>query len=324
MNTKMLSIIAFLFISIMNGNILCQIDTNRIVIMPFITQSIDNTTLKSAEAILRQDVAKLTQTEVFVGSKPAEAVKDTSCQSLDCIVKYGENQKADKVITCNFLVLGQKIIIQYSLIDVKEKKLKISDSMNSMSLEELDVIMKRVALSTIKNETANESAVVGAITESESKKQLRRGGGKFYGFSFGYLYPAAGFDNTERSFTMDFKFGSELENMDYGLQLFARNGFGANIFASYLFTQKDICPYIGGGAGFHWITNMGKDQYIYNNNSYTYIEDKRKEDGFELLLNTGVRLFHTYNFRITANLSYSYTFNDFDSESFALTVGFLY
>lgn len=324
MNSKKLSLIAFLFIAVLNGSIFCQIDINRIVIMPFINQTIDNTAIKSAETILRQEVIKLTQAEVLIGDKPSGITNDSACELIDCIVKYGEEQKAGKVITCNFLVLGQKIIIQYSLVDIKEKKIKISDSMNSMSLEELDVIMKRIALSTVKNESASQSAVVGTITESESNKQLRRSGGKFYGLSFGYFFPGNEFTNTERTFTLDFKFGSELDNLDYGLQLFARNGFGANIFSSYLFSQKDVCPYIGGGGGFHWISEMGNDRWVYSNNSSTFIEDTRKEDGFELLINAGIRFFHTYNLRLTVNLSYAHTFNDFNCNSFTLTVGFLH
>jgi hypothetical protein len=322
MKFRTLSLFAFI-VAILNNNLVGQIDTNRIVIMPFINRSINNITIKSAESILKQEISKLTQSEVIIGSRPGGVINDSLCENLDCIVKYGASQNAGKVITCNFLMLGQKIIIQYSLVDVIHRKIKISDSMNSATLEELDVIMKRIALSTMKNESADESAVVGAITESETKERVRRSGGNFYGVSFGYFFPGNEFYNTERTFTLDFKFGSELENMDYGLQLFARNGFGVNVFSSYLFSQKDFCPYIGGGAGFHWLTKMGNDHYIYYNNNYTFIEDKRKEDGFELVINSGIRFFHTYNFRITVNFSYAHTFNDYDCNSYVLTVGFL-
>ncbi|RJP62214.1 MAG: hypothetical protein C4539_18545 [Ignavibacteriales bacterium] len=320
MKFKVFSLLMFLMV-VLNNNLLCQADTNRIVIMPFINRSIDNVTIRSAEAILKQELSKLTQCEVLIGSKPNGVANDSLCENIDCIVKYGESQNAGKVLTCNFLMLGQKIIIQYSLVDVIHKKIKISDSMNSATLEELDVIMKRIALSTMKNESADASAVVGAITESETKERARRSGGNFYGISFGYFFPGNEFYDTERTFTLDFKFGSELENVDYGIQLFARNGFGVNVFSSYLFSQKDVCPYIGGGAGFHWLTDMSDNRYNYSVGGYT--NDNRKEDGFELVINSGIRFFHTYNFRITVNFTYAHTFNDYDCNSYVLTVGFL-
>ena len=58
---------------------------------------------------------------------------------------------------------------------------------------------------------------------------------------------------------------------------------------------------------------------------YTYYkEEDKKGDGFEILLNSGIRLFHTYSFQIAVDLSFSHTFNDFDSNAFTLTIGFIH
>ena len=314
------------FVFILWSNLLFGQNTtnvSRLAIMHFSSEGIDSVTIKSAETILRLELAKLSSAEVLgVNTQNDSAGYD--CKSLECEVKYGEKLNADQVVTCNLLVLGKKIIIQYALIDVKQRKVLIDDSITSLSVEELDLIMKRIAMSVINHKSADETAEVGTIIEQETKKPLLRNGGKFYSFSFGYLYPTSGFKNEERSFTVDFRIGADIPDLEYGLQLFARDGFGVNIFSSYLATQTDVCPYIGGGLGFHWITTMTKTEYIYSDDgTYTRKEDNRQEDGFEFLVNTGLRLFNTYNFRITMNLAYSHTFNDFNSNSITLTIGFL-
>jgi hypothetical protein len=294
----------------------------RIVIMPFISNGIDNTTITSSQTILQREISKLGMNEVFIGSIPEKGTIDPTCTELDCAVIYGEKLNANRVVTCNLLVLGKKIIIQYTLVDVKFKKILVFDSITSLSIEELDVIMKRIAAGVINIETTNQTAKVGSIIENENKPLLLRGGGGFYGFSFGYLFPQDGFGNNDRSFTMDFKAGYEIDKYEYGIQLLARNGFGTNIYGSYLFSPYDVCPYFGGGLGFHWVSYSEPYENSYGYNSYPQPNNK-KGDGFELLLNTGVRLFNTYNFRLTVNLSYSITFNDYRSNSLALTIGFL-
>ena len=294
----------------------------KIVIMPFVSEGIDNITLNSAEVILRLEISKLSKDEIIVGKDYLEKT-DSNCAAIDCAVAYGKQIDADQVVACNFLVLGQKIIIQYTLYDVAENKAVIDDSIISMSIEELDVVMKRIAMSLTRNESAKETAEKGVIIGQEAKKTLLRSGGNFYGFSLGYLFPLTGFNETERSFTIDLKVGSELEDFDYGLQFAARQGFGVNIYSSCLLTKEDVCPYIGAGLGFHWITGLHKNDSYYDGTQYIHKQDDRKEDGFELLLNSGFRFFNTYDMKITINFTFAHTFNDYKSDSFVLTIGYL-
>jgi len=301
-----------------------QIKTGSLVVLPFYAKGIEPTTVSTAAEILRLEMENLSAKNISMATREMLSNADSSCTSTDCAAEWGKQVKADQVISVQMLTLGQKIIIQYFLIDVQKKAILLADKLTSTSVEDLDVVMKRMAISITSLESANKSAQVGAITESESKPFFLRNGRRFNNWSFGYLYPQKGFSTMEKSFTMDVKIGAEVEDLDYGVQLLLREGFGANIFSSYLFSRKDVSPYIGAGVGFHWVSvDQSIDFYSYQTYPITTTPEK-KGDGFELLLNAGVRLFHTYNFRININLSYAHTFNDYNSEGVILTLGFMY
>lgn len=298
------------------------IDVKKIAIMRFDAEGIDSLSMKTAREILRLETQRLTEAEVYLENfRPAEV---EGMSEVDLAVETGKIKNADQVVTCKLLVLGEKLIIQYSVIDIRIKKVLLFDSINSLTLEELDVVMKRIATSIIELQPVNKTAETGMIVESEGISPVERSGRIFYGFNFGYLFPVSE-DITERSFTLDYKLGAELqENFEYGINFFARNGFGANIFSSFLVSKKDVCPYIGLGLGFHWLNGLQRDNTpIYQNGIYNFNRDERKEDGLELVVNSGIKIFNTYKFRLTINATYSYTFNDFDTNTFVLTVGFL-
>jgi len=299
-----------------------QTKQGNLTILPFYTKGIDPATVSTAEEILRLEMENISSKNISLANSASLKI-DSNCTSTDCAAELGKQLKADQVVSVQMLTLGQKLIIQYYLIDVEHKSVLLADKLTSSSVEDLDVVMKRMAISITSLESAKKSAEVGAITESESKPFFLRNGRRFNNWSFGYLYPQNGYNTNEKTFTMDVKIGAEVEDMDYGVQLLLREGFGANIFSSYLFSRKDICPYIGAGVGFHWVTiDQGNVYFV---NQYNQVQkDEKKGDGFEILLNTGVRLFHTYNFRINVNLAYSYTFNDLKSEALVLTLGFFY
>jgi hypothetical protein len=89
-----------------------------------------------------------------------------------------------------------------------------------------------------------------------------------------------------------------------------RKGITLNIGGSFLFSRKDLCPYIGAGFGFHWVSHDEDDG-----------EEDTRGDGFELIASTGIMAFRTYNFRVLLNLDYTIAFNDFDDQAVVFTLG---
>jgi len=300
-----------------------QAKSGNLTILPFYVKGIASNTITTAEEILRLEMENVSSKNIFLVKSDSAANENSDCTSIDCASELGKKYKADQVVSVQMLTLGQKIIIQYFLIDVEQKAVLLADKLTSTSVEDLDVVMKRMAISITSLESAKKSAEVGAITENESKPFFLRSGRKYNNWSFGYLYPQKGYGTDKKSFTMDVKIGSEVDDLEYGVQLLYREGIGANIFTSYLFSRKDFCPYIGGGVGFHLVEHHQDSYQLIPGISLTQ-QDEKKGDGFEVLANVGLRLFHTYNFRVNINLAYTYSFNDFNSEAVVLTLGFFY
>lgn len=299
-----------------------QIKT-RFAIAPFLNNGLEPSVVNTIETLFRLEFQKYDTITVISHEATSTVFANKNCFEKECAIAIGKELKADMIVICQLLILGQKIVVQYSCYNVQKEITTINDQVNSANVEDLDMVMKRVVQSILSSVTYSKTAEVGNITEDEKKEILSRSTRKFYNFNFGYLFPDRGYSTNERSFSMDFRAGGEIDNYDYGIQLLARDGFGVNIFGSYLITKKDVCPYLGAGVGFHWILKE-QAEIQYNTNGNVVSRKDKKGDGIELLLNGGLRLFHTYNFRIIINMSYAFTFNDFNSRGYTFTVGFLY
>ncbi len=223
--------------------------------------------------------------------------------------------------------LGEKIIIQFVLMNVETSKRILSETTSALSVEDLENVMNRIALSVAREEPLNKTAEVGTITEKEQVPELRRGAERMAGISFGYLFPQSGYDAYEKSFVFEFRAGFEMPQTALGMLLAIRKGFAANIYGDYLFTKTDVCPYVGGAFGFHWVSHTSHtyivDYTTTQNSSYYNNNADKQSDGFELTLNTGLRLFRTYDFQILLNLDYIYTFNDYKDQAIVFTIGIL-
>lgn len=290
---------------------------HKFVLLPFYSLGIDSITLITAESILRTEISKLSSMEMISAKQTRNVLDGEMCNETECAIDAGKSLVADKVLLCRLSSLGEKIITQYFLIDVKTEKEILIDQITALNVEDLETVMKRVASSVVKVESAVSSAEVGNIHEQESLEPLRRASRKNIGLSFGYLFPMSGYDGSdEKSMVFDFRAGYELEEATVGMMLGIRKGFAMNIYGSYLITKTDVCPYIGGAFGFHWVTH---DNWI----NYGGIPEKKQDDGFEFTLHSGLRLFRTYNFQILINLDFIYTLNDYNDKAVVLTIGIL-
>jgi TolB-like protein len=286
-----------------------------IVIIPFQSNGLDTVYTHTAESIFRIEFNKLSKINIVSRRMTLEHLPEKYCFSVECAKEAGNKLEADQVFACNLSALGEKIIVQYFLLSLPEGNELINDQTTSRTIEDLEMVMKRVAKSIVENEPLSKGAQVGNITLNESKKNiLRKGSNKNIGLSFGYLYPQKGYDKTDRSLVVDLRIEYELETYSVGMLLGIRKGFAMNVYSSYLVSKKDLCPYIGGAFGFHWISHTY---------SYDYDGTDIREDGFEVTARTGIIAFRTYNFQVILNLEYIYTFNDYDDQALVFTIGIL-
>jgi len=229
---------------------------------------------------------------------------------LDCAVDIGIKLNARKVVSTNLSKLGNKVVVQFMLFDVNENRTILADNVVSKNLDDLEMVIKRIAISIAHEKQIEETAEVGAIVKNENKSITRRRAKRYAGLSFGYLFPIEGYNSDlEKVLTVDFRAGYEMTNTAVGALFAIRQGFATNIYIHYLMTKTDICPYIGGAFGFHWIGH---------NDNF-----KKRGDGFEITGSAGLRLFRTYNFQVVINCDYTYTFNEYDEQALVLTFGIL-
>jgi hypothetical protein len=291
--------------------------SSRIVILPLSSNGVDAVTLESAESILRTEIGKLSSMDIVSGRRTREAVGEAPCTESECAVAIGRELGAAQVLGCRLSALGEKIIVQYFLVDAGSGRQILIDQATVSGAEDLDVLMKRLARSVIDTEPIAKNAQVGEILSSETGEPARRATRKNFGFSFGYLYPQNGYDNSDHMFIVDARFDYEIEDYAVGMLVGIRDGFAANLYASALLSREDICPYVGGGFGFHWVGHDDRYDPVLNRTV------SERSDGFELSANAGLRVLHTYNFQMIFNLEYLYTFNGYDDRAIVFTIGIL-
>ncbi len=286
------------------------------------SNGIDDVSTQSAESLLRLEISKLSTMDIVSEKRTYDLFKEDYCFELPCAVELGNRLGASRIVMTRLDALGEKVIVSYILVDVKNQKSLLTDKTTSATVEDLETVMQRMAKSITTLEPIVKGAEVGVIMQSETKEPYRRSSRRFGGFSFGYLYPQEGYNNDDRAFAMEFRTGAEMQNFDVGMQIAVRRGFAMNIFSSYLFSKKDFCPYVGGGFGFHWVNQHHHSEKYYDSNGYKQYEEK-KSDGFELTANAGIKAFRTFNFFVLANLAYTYTLNDFNDQAVIFTIGLL-
>lgn len=291
----------------------------KLVVLPIISNGLNQNDVYTSASILRMELGKQSNLNLINERKTLEELNNSICDDEECAQQIGSKLGADQVLICKLNPLGEKIIVQYILVETSSGKNLLSEQTTALSVEDLEPVMKRIAISIARLTPFDKNKEVGNIVGKESIESLRQAARFNFGVGFGYLYPQKGYSSDKKSFTLNAYFDYEIENYAVGLMMGGREGFAINLYGNYLFTKTDLCPYVGGALGFHWVSNHSNFvTYSYNNNS-----SSKDEDGIELGLEAGVRIFHTYNFQFFIKGEYILTFNDYNDRAFVFTIGIL-
>jgi TolB-like protein len=298
-------------------------EPQKLAVLPLNNSGMDDASVSSIESLFRIELASYDQYEVIPEARIFASLGDTICSDLECAAHFGGLLGVDRVITGSVLKLGDKIVFQYTLVDVRAQSVLLKDRISVERVEDFDTVLKRTAKSIVTMTPLSATAEVGLITESEARVPEYRGSQSVFGLSFGYLYGQKGYDNVDRSFLMDVRFGQEFTNFEVGMLIGAHKGFAMNIYASYLFSRKDVCPYLGSALGFHWVSH-NESIYYYDYSRHDYIYEDKRTDGFELTINSGIKFLRTYKRQVVANFAYSIAFNDYSDQATMFTIGLLF
>ncbi len=290
----------------------------KTALLPLTGIGVAEEVLVSAGALLRHELLRSRGVYLISEEQTRQVTEGRSCAEAPCAVEVGAQLGADRVIVVKLVGLGEKVIVEYMVVDVLGEDILLGDKATASYVEDLDAVMKRVAVSITAEKSLEKTAKVDNIIEQETEIPRRRSMRRFTSYSFGYLYPTHGYDEKDRVFTFDWRIGAETNDYEIGMLFGAHKGIAINLFGSYFFNRGDFTPYLGGGFGYHFVSH--NDPVIFFDDPFAEPE-KREEDGPELTINAGLRAFRTYNFQLFANLAYAVTFNDFDDRAFIFTIG---
>lgn len=317
----MKTLISFIIvISIFTSTHAQETTTKKIALMPLISNGVDYNSVQTAESILRMELTNQSSLNVVSEKKTLAVLDNNDCEDEECAKLMGEQLSADEVLFCKISMLGEKIIVQYHLIQTSTGKNILSERATATNLEDLDAVMKRVAISVANHSPFNSNQEVGNIVKQETIVPLSQVARYNFGLGFGYLFPKGEYAQEEKYFSIDAYFDYEVKDFAIGLMAGIRDGFAINLYGNYLFSKTDVCPYVGGSLGFHWVADH---EYILVGPYDEYQDSNNDADGIELGLKGGIRLFHTYSFQIFIQGEYIMTFNDYNDKAFVFTIGLL-
>jgi len=289
-----------------------------LAILPFRSVGIDSASAETAYLLLFQEVAKSGEYQMIPETQIRNVLGSESCSEVACAVEAAEKLHAGFVIFGSLNRLGEKIIVQYTLADAPSGSILLSDNMTAMYVEDLDQVVKRIALSINNNVAVEKTAEVGLITEQESQTPNTRRTKSSWGFTFGHIYPQHGYDDKDRILVVEVRNLYEMKHFAVSGLFAIRKGFAFGVEGMYLFSRHDFSPYIGLGTGVHIVAH---DDY-YN---YPYEEaQKKNESGMMVNANAGFLAFRTYHFHVIANVEYCLTFNDYEDRGVLFTIGLLF
>ena len=304
---RVLFAVAFLSLSI-SGSICAQ---ERLAVLPLMGSGVEVSTQETAYLLLVSEIGKLKKYDVIPKTEIEALVGDRGCSEAACAIEIGKQANAQKVVFGSLNKLGEKIILQYNLVDVSAGETLLSDDLSALRVEDLDQVVKRVAASIVQQIPAAKTVEVGLVTEQESQEGKTRKANSSWGIAFGYLYPDNGYDKVNRSFVWDFRSIYEMRHIAVDALLGLRQGFALNVGFVYLPSRKDFSPFVGAGVGFHTVSH----------DSSFHDKNVKRGDGFEFLIKGGLLAFRTYDFRVVATIEYSITLNDYDDRAIVLTIG---
>jgi TolB-like protein len=290
----------------------------RLAVLPLAGSGIDVSTQETTHMLLVSEISKLKKYEVVSKSEIEALVWDRGCAEMACAIEIGKQANAQKVVFGSLNKLGEKIILQYNLVDVVTGETLLSDDLSATRVEDLDQVAKRVAASIVQQVPAAKTVGVGLVTEQESQETKTRKATSSSGIGWGYLYPKKGYDDRDPVFVWDFRSIYEMRHIAVDAVMGFRQGFALNVGILYVPGLKDFSPFVGAGVGFHGVSH---EQYHVGYDYSDNYDGNRRVDGFEFLFKCGLLAFRTYDFRVVATVEYSMTFNDYNDRAIVLTLG---
>ncbi len=289
-------------------------------------------TTETVASLLASDLTNLDHTVLNPDAMDAAAGEVLECYQTACAVEAGMQANVDHVIYGSVSTLGEKHIVQVSVVNVATGQVIWAGSLAAKSAEDLDTVVKRLAKSISEGKKVEQTIEVETVTQEEEKEPLRRAVFHTVGFTTGMFAPLTGYDGSELMYHFGglywyetpnlvaeiaghFAFPADFENTNGGI---AEASF-PEVSLLYMVSKKDISPYFGGGLGFGWLIVDYEDPNLAEESRY----------GLTLNAGGGIVFFRTYDIRLMLDARYRVNFASVPGiegphQGFKFSIGFTY
>ncbi|MCK4665465.1 hypothetical protein KAU33_01865 [Candidatus Dependentiae bacterium] len=280
--------------------------TYKVVLFQFENLGLSEKDYKISMYLLRDEIGTVKSFKLISKSQVKKVSGDKPVEKIDDAVKFGKKLNADKCIIGSFIQLGTKVLVRVKLIDLKSGNLEFHDEIESKSVEDVNFVIKRIAIGLETKEKFETTTNNDTITEDENVAVKKQTSFHCYGLKLGFLYPRedsyAGKDRLSNFvFTWHFEIPNLISELSFGIS--GATGVLETVFdisLLYPLTKKDFSSYIGGGISFHSIRleRMLLEPEYWDLSSGQFATRK----GLGVHACAGVIIFSTYNFRVVFDL----------------------
>jgi hypothetical protein len=251
---------------------------------------------------------------IYTPTDAHDVFANVECYDRTCAVELAREADMGHAVIGSLTRLGYKIIVQVDRIDTASGEVGFSAEGASLSEDDLDVVIKRLARSVSTGRRMEETAEVGMITEQEFEEPRRRESFTAKGFRAGLLWPTGGsLGGVNRMVAIDFAY--QYDTPDFFLS--GRSGLrwggdlgedGGRAFdlaildakiGSYL-SRGDFAPFVSAGIGIHWVTV--KERTVGAGGTEVVLEDSAT--GLMMVAGGGFTAFRTYNFQFQIDIDF--------------------
>ncbi len=270
-----------------------------ILIYDFKSADLEQSTVSAVHELFKSELTEL-------GYSCFDAPEDAICSDGNCASEGAKKAGAQQALYGTLSRLGDKIIVSIYVADLSGATVH-SDRLTSEFVENLDIVVGRLARGIAEGVKAGDVIDKTNVTETESKEPTRRKNFYTVGAKIGYKFPLGDSYGKEQMWHYEAVAMYELEKMFVeGRGYYGSGGdayaWGLNIGLYYIFSPKDFSPYAGGSAGIEWA-------------SIPFEFDEFDDDwiiGFDngpaVSVSGGLLMFQTYDFRLILDLRYQAVF----------------
>jgi hypothetical protein len=303
------------------------------LVLPFQTVGVDEETATVAAALLREDLQALGVSIVPASSSSALL---SGTEDPVAAADAARGAGADRVVYGTLSRLGGKIICRVHALKVGENAPFFNDQLNSLTIEDLDVVMQRFAEAIATERPTVGEPSVDTVTREETRKPRTQASRRGIGMRAGFLWPAGdSYGGVERmtSIRIPYKY----ETRDYLLETTMLTGLAwggkdatgdywgvsenhaidwtiLDLYGAKIFGRSNRATYVGAGLGIHSARVERRVECSYPGYPNDRCYESREEAQTTLTADGGVGLLllRTYDFQIVIDLRYHVTFSNYD------------